>query len=98
MNDFEREIIETYREEVKKNNKNSKVLILVLSATLLLCAVSSSVCLYLSHKATLDYLALYDFESTVTTTTTVEQDSGLGGNASFISGDGDIVNGKAESN
>lgn len=106
------EIIEKLAQTVETVSNNSeKVSELLLDATdksqrryesiikkLIIALCIAIGCLVIEHGFTLLYLYQYDFSGEVTTTTTVEQDAWDGGNANYIGGNGDITNGKAESN
>lgn len=92
MNDFEKELLNTFREELNKKDKHQYTIIIVLVVAIFL----STIGLVVQHGMTLLYLYQYDFSTEVTTT--VEQDAGDGGNANYINGDGDIVNGKTNGN
>lgn len=63
---------------------------------LVIVAIIAMLSMVTMHGLTLLYLYQYDYSTS--TTTTLEQSTEGGGNANYISGDGDITNGKAESN
>lgn len=97
INEFEKGVLEEYRREADIKGKYTNKVTMMLIIALIVSIVGLVVCditIYKTHKATLDYLQLYDFETTVTTT--VEQDTLDGGNANYIGGDGEITNGEAE--
>ena len=96
MTDFERELLENYREEthrfieaVERQGKRNCCEKIALCVTIVLVTFGF-----------LFYLYQYDFsatEETTTTTTTLEQSTDGCGDANYIGQDGDINYGKAES-
>lgn len=96
----EKEMLIRYIEGLEKGREIEKDFISCLEKSFkrnFIITMISMISLIIIVCAFLFYLYQYDFTTEVTTTTTVEQDAGLG-SANFIGGDGDISHGKAENN
>lgn len=92
MNESEKEIIENYRAESKRCIDH----IVKTNFRYFIFSMTSLISIVIMAAMFLFYLYQYDF-SVETTTKTVEQSTDGGGDANYIGRDGDITNGKAES-
>ena len=95
MNDIEKEIIDNYRLESQRCIDH----LVKTNFRYFIFSMASIVSMLIMTAMFLFYLYQYDFSVETTTTmesVTVEQDTTDGGNANYISGDGDITNGETD--